>query len=463
MFMLDIKNPSLYVFVGNVESQEVITEVMEMHPPNSANFLHILNENNIDSQIRGVKAKLQCINCGLDMQRANIYVVADACEPSGLVLEVGMRLRVLFAEDFAAFSITLVVLLDESNVCEGAEYTIRNQATYEFLTALTRYTAFSCIFLLSNRNEAGRVCETNRKNAYEVLAVLPVVLGNKSRFEATMEARAGEAGRVLFASAGVGGRQQHEGKVQGVLLDSLVHVLESELGFGESIRGGKPAFAVEISRPDDSVQVVDIVSVAAKPLQFATFIGVSVEHAEAMLFGVNVQKFYDRNFPALHTWQNDYTMTLRDAVTEEQQLRIELDCLQNEIDQASQQLADARSKKFGLICTVRGVKNAIADSYMHRYRLDCLQAAYIHAITRQKKLAEYLDYIRCVAIALKAMRVPPSEEKSTPAIINISLLRDDGLFYDTFALENENNPHTLRVVGGFVLEDLVRYNAMRGE
>ena len=519
-----MQNPTLYVQINN----DIIIEAEKTHPTGGVFFLHINDASDADNLIRESKAKLQSAECELSIQRVNIYVIAHAHDPDRLVVDIGERLRILFAEDFANFHITLAVLLDESNKPD-LDYETHNKTAFEFLTALTGHTAFDRIFLLSNRNEHGRIYASNHKEM--LLAYLPILHTTDSNFNEAVTAKAKVAGRVLFASAGVGVCDEvKDENSNNRKLHKLAQILEAEMTTDLQTRGDTcPKTTVPKSI------VADIGSVAAKPLSSLNLKGMTVKDAEYLLYGNSAANFFERNYaegmiPHLQEHQNaadaerdmvhpnvvgagqetftpltvpnagreaftpltvpnarreaftsfttpnaetthpETPLLLRDAISEEKQLALLLETLPTEISFLSQELSKKERTQLGFFRGVDVAKTAIGECYAIKYKIASLQTLLQKATLRHNSLFNYIGYMREVIESLKSLPVDPPPEipqeilisqVQERAALNISLLRDDGLIHETHIFDETSRPVVLRLIGGFALEDLTRYNAMR--
>jgi len=483
----ELLNPTLYVLVGSVKDTQITTEAEKTHPAGAMICLCISSIADIDNCIRSGKAELQ-ESSNLSVQRANIYVIAKAHEPGAreLTQKIGDSLRKLFAEDFAAFHITLAVFVNESNELdqEGIPYNTRCKATYEFLAPLTGVTTFDIIYLLSDRNENGRVSEENRQNACKFMAHLPYLHYIRSDFDKLMARRAVEAGRVLYASGGIGVGLEDEAtptnngfytnssfnKYRNSYLHILAQVLENELAESTATSYDSPINEHETTSLEKEIKD-DLVSVAAKPISFLELTNMSVKEAEQLLFGDNAMRFFERTYSIKpKTSKNASNLPLKKAAIEEKYLKNMASYLLAQISRITQELAKKEETRLGFFNSVDDAKDAIGECYALKYKLNNLQAKYTAAVARQAMLKDYLEYIRNIISTLKSFTVKtPSEE--TPeqllaeaekrATLNISLLRDDGLIHEKHILGTPQNPYVLRLIGGFVLEDLTRYNTIR--
>ena len=511
-----VQNPTLYVQIGSAKKIDIISLAERTHPPGGAICLQLGEP--VDKLIRAAKACLQSGEMARPgTQRVNIYVIAIAHEPQvvPLTLHAGERLCALFAEDFATFHITLAVLVDESNEADrdGFEYETRAAATYDFLASLTGATAFDRIFLLSNRNEFGRVSGHDYMyHMCQLLAFLPLLHGcQNSRFDETMNAKAAEAGRVLFASAGFGvGDLAVDVNKENRVLHELAQVLEGEVKIdlnendeqhSSVIAGSTRNLQAESCRPSFvcvnsdkfGFEIYDmkiagqarndktggnianaIASIASNPLSFSQIIslrGATLTEAEALIFGTAAENFFHTNYLAPHYESSTQTtLTLRGAVAEESCLAKLLEEIELEICNLSHELSQKERTPVGFFQAIDNAKTAIGQAYEIKYKLAALQVQREKHQTRYAQLHSYIQYLREVIAALKALPVEPPPE--TPpeqllsqarerATLNISLLRHDGMLLESHILGEPDNPCVLRVIGGFTLEDMIRYHTMR--
>jgi len=462
-----VQNPTLYVQIGSAQHLSIILEAEQTHPPGGAICLPL--DEPMDKLIRAAKASLQsCEISPLNAQRVNIYVVTIAHDPQAaqFIPIVGRRLQTIFAED-SAFHITLVVLLDESNEPsrDGCEYEARSGATYEFLVSLTGDTVFDCIFLLSNRNELGRVA--SHENTNRLLAFLPLLHGlENSRFNETLTAKTGEAGRVLFASAGLGvGEPVPDVNKENRILHNFAHMLEREME-GNATIANPPVIASEAKQ--------SITSLPSKLLSFPEIFslrGASIAETETILFGDSAANFFNKNYPS-PSCNSSFTNTLSlcDAVAEEKHLANLIAKTTGEISYLADNLSNIERTPVGFLHAIDNAKTIIGQIYATKYRLAALQAVCEKYQARHAQLHSYLQYMREVVAALKALptqfpaQTPPElllSQARERAVLNISLLRHDGMLQESHVFGDLSNPYVLRLIGGFCLEDLTRYNAMR--
>lgn len=467
-----VQNPTLYVLIGNARQIDIISLAEQTHPHGGAICLHL--DEPMDNLIREVKASLQsCEISQLDAQRVNIYVVAIAHDPQAtqLVPIVGERLQVIFAEDFA-FHITLVVLFDESNESsrDGYKYEARTGATYEFLVSLTGETVFDCIFLLSNRNEFGRVSSADYDNTHRIMAFLPLLhCLESSRFNEIMNAKAGEAGRVLFASAGVGvGEPAPDVNRDNRVLHSFAQFIEHEMETHDASSGNAKQSI------NDGALFSSITSLPSKPLSFSEIFslrGATIAEAEAIIFGDSAASFFNKNYPSpLCDSSFPNTLQLRDAVAEEKHLVTLIDETASEIAYLTNELSQKERTPVGFLHAIDNAKTIIGQIYATKYRITILKAVCKKYQTRHAQLHLFIQYIREVIATLKALPIQPPAQVPTEvllsqarerAVLNISLLRHDGMLQESHVITDFSAPCVLRLIGGFCLEDLTRYHTMR--
>jgi len=513
-----MNTPNLYAFIGNTQdvSAKIMSETKKIYPADGAICLHLDETSDMDKTIRAAKVSIQRTKNGLNKKQANIYAVVKAHDRLGaqFVLAAGKRLSALFAEDFVAYRLTLAIFLSESNEpdVDGISFEMRSKFTYEFLMMMAGHTPFDCIFLLSDRNEYGQVDPINYGNVCKFLARLPQTCV-KSRFVETLAMKAGEAGRTLFASGGFWEKEMPDDQPNRKLYQ-LAEVLENELAEGEKIsiqsdeilainKEERHPFSVfnqssfRNSHTDTKI-IADICSVAAKPLSSLQLNGMTVKEAETLLFGDNAVRFFEINYPQ-HEEQLQYQehLPLRNAVAKERQLRHRLDNLSAEIAWTSQELAqlEVTTHKIGIFDMleyikkprkwspfVDKIKNAIGNCYALKHRLNVLRITQKNTTEVHSLFSDYINHIRNIITTIKEQEPLPSqanaavvqefnqdthsldEESILPtkhAVLNISLLRDDGLLHETHMPSEEANPYILRLIGGFAPEDLARYHAIR--
>ena len=495
-----VQNPTLYIQIGSAKKIDIISLAEQTHPPGGAICLHLSEP--MDKLIRAAKAGLQSAEISpISTRRVNIFVIVIAHDPQAarLTLSAGERLRALFAEDFAAFHITLAVLLDESNEADkdGYEYETRAAATYEFLASLTGDMAFNRVFLLSNRNEFGRVANHDfMHHMRQLLAFLPLLHGcENSRFDETLTAMAAtvmtsgrkysenletvsqglrqrnttKAGRVLFASAGFGvGDLAVDVNKENRVLNLLAQMLEREMEGCD--RGYCNDWAKSVSQPI----AIDIASVASNPLLFSEILslrGATLTEAEALIFGIAAENFFNKNYPQpLCDISLQNTLPLRDAIAEESHLAKLLEDMGREISKLTCDLSQKERTPVGFFQAIDNAKTAIGEAYAIKYKLSVLRTHYEKYQSRHTQLYSYIQYMRGVIAAIKALptdlppQTPPElllSQAHERAALNISLLRHDGMLQESHIFGEPNNPCVLRLIGGFTLEDMVRYHTMR--
>lgn len=480
-----IQNPTLYVFIGGMERDEIIAAIKKTHLSGEAMYLDLSETTDIDKAIRTTKAKLQAWETNLSLQRVNIYVMATAHEAQvfELVKIVGSRLRVLFAEDFT-FHITLAVFLSETNEPDetNCTYEERGKTTYKFLTALVGDTAFDCIFLLSDRNEYGRVTEANRKNVHKLMAYLPYLHCVDSDFYKTLHRKAREMGRVLFASAGIGVGGDINSNVaddnkKNLQLHNLAQILEGEFNSKMPVSGSMLSTGAYCAKVDDICVELDIAnniaSVAARPLSPLDFNGLTLKEAEWLLFEDGTVDFFATIPNVIRVENPPSNLLLRKIIAEENYLKHMLAELAEEISFITVELKKKESTKLSAIKFVHNVKNEIGQCYSIKYKLNELQNIYEKLLNRQSEISDYLEYLREIITVLKSLPIMPVY-KETPdnrlsqakaqAALNISLLRDDGLVREMHIIKDVlGSPEVcvLNLIGGFALEDLTRYHTMQ--
>jgi len=462
-----MKNPSLYVFVSSAKEMDK-TAAMSLYLDSSE------QDQDLDRIIRTVKAEIQSGQAGdVGIQRINIYVIANAHEPkpnAGKFIKiVGERLKTLFSEDFVALHISLLVFLSESNELDagGIAYEARCRFSYEFLLNLTNQMAFDRIFLLSDRNEYGYVSPENHSNAYNAAMHLPFLPHESSKFEAIMNLMEGESGRVLFASLGFGAVENDEDDLPDVSnAPYLAKILEHELQRGKLNR----TLGFEI----DSVQIISaITGVAANPATIVNFFGITLKEAENLLYGERICKFFEENYKT-QTFNEEEVDTLELSVlaAEDRQISQTLDGISERMRDLSYTLNEKQESpvRAGLFHAIDKIKDAIGECYVIKYELAKLNFEKEKLTARQAKIKPYVEYMYNVVSALKALQSEPKREIPYEALLqqakenaalNISLLRNDGLLFETHVLGDPVSPCVLRLVGGFALEDLTRFKAMQ--
>lgn len=470
---MNITHPTLYVFAGEMNggAGEITHRVERIHPLKSAFFLTLDGAGDDDATIRCKKAQIQLGEGGLNIKRVNIYVITQAQNPWAVAKTCGQRLRAIFREDFAASVLTMTVLLNESN--EGDDFEARNASTYKFLSGLAGegVSIFDRVFLLSDRNENDIVSPLNRKNAYDLLAYLPMVQESCSYFDEVLAAKKRETERMLFASAGLAmdAACDEPAAMDSAALSRFAQILQQSIDVPQD---SEPIF-FERNEHDISGIKRDITSVAATSLKGWNLLGLCLDAAEDALFGDGAARFFAQNHGAFEEPQQAVSskMHLRLAAKQEMHLRQQIIELSSEISCLTQELSQKKNaqcppKTLLLPGGIDHIKDQIAECYAITYQISRMKAEHSAMCARHQQLKSYIEHIRQVIEAIK--NLPPEEEKPTKplaqleneASINISLLRDDGLIREKYVLETES-PCVIRLVGGFVLEDLSRYGVMR--
>jgi len=114
------------------------------------------------------------------------------------------------------------------------------------------------------------------------------------------------------------------------------------------------------------------------------------------------------------------------------------------------------------------VKTAIAEQYAATYLLAQRKAAHAVLAERHDMLSSYISHIKAVVETIKSLPTEaPQTVLATPSqleaqtAINISLLRDDGLIHEKHCITAAENPCFIKLIGGFAVKDLVRYQSMQ--
>jgi len=459
-----MQNLSLYVFIGSAKNMKDTRDIMS---------IELDEASDLDRIIRTTKAEIQSSEAvGIDIQRINIYVIANAHEPDPdagkFVRMVGDRLKILFSEDFVSLHISLLVFLSESNELDagGITYETRCRFSYEFLLSLTSPAAFDRIFLLSDRNEHGFVSPTNHQSAYDAAMHLPFLQRASSQFGETMNLMEKESGRVLFASLGFCAAE-NKANVQDIgKINYLADILENELRKGEC----RKVFNLEAA----SGQIIsDIAGVAANTVTMLNLFGVTLKEAEDILYGDRACRFFAEKYkiPAAREEAMD-TLELSALAAEERQITQVLHDITDRIRNLDYELNEKQNfpLRLGFLHTIDKIKDAIGECYVIKYQLAHLNFEKARLSARQSKIKPYIEYMHDVVLSLKALQNEPAQEVTPEelleqakenAALNISLLRNDGLIYETHVLGEPDLPCVLRLVGGFALEDLTRFKAMQ--
>jgi len=457
--MAMIKHPTIYVFSGSTESEGILREAEQTHPAGGLFCAH-----GIES-IREVKTRIQSGESGLNIKRVHVYAVANANETTA---EAILSLHDMFREDFTSVVITPVVLLDES---------APGKASREFLSALSEnQAAFDKIFLLSSRNEHDITTPEYKQNLHAIIANLPLLHTVQSHFDEIMTAKAREQGQTLFASAGLWQRekpkptQSNQDHAAVLTLHAFANELDKTMA-----AGARETLNTEPSEsliPREEI-ISNIVSVAANPLRFWQLWGRTIKEAETMLYGEEANRFFEEQYmepQAPEITFEPQTLPLKTAVAQEKHLRQAVTDINAKIAQLSHKIQEAEVQKTPL--SMGSVKDIIGECYAMRYELNQLRAARTGLTAQQLCFETYLEHVRHVVQQLRAMPIPEAPE-STPqappetreyllsnaerlAPFAVSLLRDDNLLREQHVLYDERNqPRLLRLIGGFIPEDLM--------
>ena len=341
--------------------------------------------------------------------------------------------------------------------------------------------------MLSDRNEHGRVSHTNVYNLFKLMAYLPLVHNQNSHFNETLAARVGETGRVLFASAGFGGRinTMHDNFEINRHLHVAAQIFENEINDGlnstvrarQSSQPEKVACAARLL-PVSFTIISDIASVASEPISFLKLLGATMAEAEHLLFNDRARRFYEENYQAEpYVPSENYigkSISLKKAVERVGHLKYIVEQLDSEISELSQKLEQYNAETVridipNILNLTDNIKEKIGEHYAIKYKLGSIQAMHTELSAEYAELRAYVEYIREIITSIKAISSPAQEKTPVDlllsqayeqASLNISLLRTDGLIFETHQFNETENPCVLRLVGGFALEDLTRYNAM---
>lgn len=456
-------NPSLYIAIGDVD--------LPQNTKDGAFTLRIVQDQDLANQIRMAKAHMQKAAIGFNtLLGANVYVLANAHCPLAKTLAVtlGHQIHGIFSEDFVSYTLVLGVFMDESNHFSTDEYQRHNGQTYAFLDALASHSPYHCVFLLSNRDEGGYV--TDHSNGHQFLAHLPLV--QDTCFYHHMSLKTVEGGKTLFASGGLGSLDAPSiENAQNQTLQQLAHVLAQSLAGQEGGHLDMPQY----TPPKDIVSTIP--AVAARPVRPLALRGLTLAEAEDLLFGDNAKTFYHHTYgqdPTLYQGAN--TAPLHQLAQERIALKKSLDALGVDIAHTTQQVEAMENQRISLInfkgvgrlsmfSPVDNAKTHIGQLYALRHQL-AWQKKQHHALTeRCAVLGDYCHYVEALVEGLKALPVLPPPTATVEAVaqrtlVNISLLRDDGLVHEQHVLDPGDSPIVLRLVGGFQLEDLVRHKTL---
>ncbi|MCL2840156.1 MAG: hypothetical protein FWE05_05220 [Defluviitaleaceae bacterium] len=462
-----IKHPTVFVFLGNVGEEEILSGAEQTHPKHG--FFSIRDIEEVDI----IKTRIQSGESGLNIKRVHVYVIVEA----GAVDISAIDTALIFRRNFATVVLTLVVILNEAS---GTD----NRTTHEFLQQLSESeTPFDRIFLLSDKNENDIVNLENRQNIYKLIANLPLLHNVQSSFDEIMTAKAREQGRTLFVSAGFWKRKKpeppketHNDIFSPSAIKTLHHfakVLDKHIADGTRIH---PSSTPTI--PEKFADVASsVISVPARPLKLWDLLGRTIKEAEIMLYGKEAIRFFEDNYTIeiLETDEESISMTLCEAVAQEKHMgqmisdiTLEITQLSDTIEATEAQQKTPLTMGLKMLDGVDHIKDVIGECYAMRYQLNYLQGIQTKLFAQQQKLTAYISHIRDVIQHLKGLalpEIPVLEEtpQETPddilanaevlAPFAISLLRNDGLLHEQHILYDEcNEPCLIRLIGGFTCD-----------
>lgn len=474
-----MKNPTVFVFLGEVESEEILRTAKRMHPTGAVFAMNALDE------IRPTIARIQANEGGLKLNRVNIYTTIAAEDPSAseLAEQAGEVLRDTFRKAFSAVDVTLAVLLSESNERDNIE--MRDKNTYNFLTRMGEQRTtplFNRIFLLSDKNEHGEILPGIGKKLYEMVAALPLLNSAQSHFCDLLAAKSEQQEQPLFASAGFWHPPPPQAE-ENQVLRKLAEVIEHELHDGEqrpSEQTAEPSvfscaswIAGENRNCGISYEEIvnNIASVAAKPMNFWELWGRTIKEAEALLFGNEAAKFFERmyvsycpeiTFTSVREFET-IPRSLFQVVRDEERLReaifeteSSIRALTNNIKQTEVSICRPKMKN-----NIDHIKDKIGEIYALLFAQQNLREKLSRQKNEHERLNVYLSHIRETITALKSLPdSPPHEAPSLPpetlAPISISLHRNDGLLRESHTLQTVcGDTCLLRVIGGFPMQSIL--------
>jgi len=451
-----MSNAALLVYLGQLVKERGINWC--------AGSIEIDSDNLTEEIIRTKKAHMQS---NTPAERVDIFAVADANEAGiiPLIKTAGEKLRAVFAEDFIIVKINLLVFITESN--EPIDnYPLRAKRTYDLLVHLTAPAAFDAIFLLSDRNELGVVNKENHTKACNGIDKLPLVL-KQSDFYENMHQMAAARGRVLFASLGFGEVPEENEPKEIFNRDTALHlakILETELNVQ------KKENTIDITLPITRGEMQRaITAVAANHVPAYRLKGASLEQAEDMLFGSGASTFYKKNINIQNEEVEISTTLLRDLAARQQYLSSTFVFLGESIRSLKNSLSEKKEHTVstGFFQGIDKIKDAIGAYYYEKLQLDYLEKKQEGLTLEYEKISPFISTIHQIIDTLS--NTPPSTKKTKPAspeiakenaCCNISLLRNDELIFEEFELGTTERPEVLRLIGGFVPEDLTRFGAM---
>ncbi|MDR1663594.1 MAG: hypothetical protein LBR83_01550 [Clostridiales bacterium] len=392
--------PALYVFAGECEDAYAHIYKAARDMRGGAAFFLELAEDDPSRAIRGVKAEIQRNEAGLNIQRVNIYTVARAAGPdAGLIERYGRLLREIFEEDFPIVQTELVILLSESNHWE--DYERRTAKSYQFLREAERFQrkdggagpVFSLVYLLSDRNENGRVSGAVTENNYRLVANLPALNETESRFKDQVYKLDEKV--IRFATAGFA---QLEKPNRAIAYAVFRHVYDFFLEALKA-RGTCNGFAYAPCLPQGGNISGELLSAATRDVKARRLNGLTLREAERELYGDGLERFFTQRYG------NEYGANadgmIEAALTEVRKSgpyapRSETDTaraedLKNTVAQYDQKIKALYESvcRVSVFQSADAVKRQIAEVYALRYEREGFNASLQSTLRLEERLAAH--------------------------------------------------------------------------
>lgn len=450
--------PTLYITLGGLCLQRIIKEATKTHQNGEFFALSLAQHNHIQA-LGEIKAKIQKLHTHLSLTAINIYIATSAINYKENTLAICQSIQQIFMEDFNQVSINLVALLTEtSEKMSHMSLKKRRNRTHRFLISLTGEHPFNHIFLLSDCNQKGQISPRNIKNAYKVLACLPFL--QSSDFAQSMASKALYGKRVLFCTAGVG---------YAPTPPTNIHTKNHWEAFANHLNHS----LIEFIHPDITPVKIDtqpiaqaIAAAPAADILPHKLWGKTMAQGESALFGDTLPHFIASNF----SYTSPQVMlqgSIDKLVVEKTRLQLHIAQLTTAIAKIKKNVENP--SKIKPFARISDIKLAIGKYHGLQFALGNLKNAldiYTQGYTQLHEFLQYLGHIASTLNQLPQVATPSWEAQLAQAQespwLNISLLRDDGLVREKIVVDAQGSPYVLHVAGGFYLEDLTRYQAMRG-
>jgi len=366
----------LYISIGdaNEHLHELQKRAEGVYPHGGAFFLHAANtEAELYENVQAIKAQIQKNHAKLNLMQVHVYLVATAHQITLKALTEFdiVRLRTWLSRDFAVPFIMLCTLYAWGEA----------EASQAFLLELPKFTPVcDHIFILSDRYQNNEVRPAHWAQLYELIIRLPMAFGSVEE---------------KFLTAGL-----------------LMPDLPAQEA---SMPEAPPPDAPHLPEILPESIVNHLQSIAAQPLHIFQLRGLSLDNAEAKLFGNRMRRFFEENY---------------------------LQSTSCEIQHGS-----APVTAWRVSTAIRSIAQKYASFY-RSYRVKTLQAT--------QKQQE--DYTRSIEEAKKRFASYRAQsvarlQNAPPPPVALYLLRTDGLPEKIF-FPDDNEPCVLRIMGGFSVEDI---------